>query len=472
MKILYVTSEVSPYSESGGLGDVMGALPEAIARKNKEIEVVIISPLYKSTAAKYKDKMTKLLDLSFKLSWRSTGAAVYMLNKGKITYYFIENQYYFDREWLYGEFDDGERFAFFNTAIIEFMLKSGDIPDILHANDWQTALSIIYLKTIYSHAQLLSKIKTVFSIHNIEYQGKYDTAILGDVFALSSEHRPIVEFDGCINLLKGALISADYVLTVSPNYANELYHNYFSFGLSDVIAMISGKMSGIMNGIDYSVFSPKDQDSLYYTYDKRSLKSGKTKNKLALQEELGLLPSEETPLVVMISRLTEGKGIDLVLHIAEELLTEDIQMVVLGTGEQIYEDYFRSLDARYKNFRAIIGFDRKLSKKLYAASDIFLMPSKREPCGLAQMIATAYGSVPIVHSIGGLKDSIIPYGYEGYNGFSFENYNAHELLFTVKSALNLYKDQKEWAQIRRNAINSDFSWDSSAEKYIDIYNKI
>ena len=472
MKVLYVGSEASPYSSSGGLGDVMGALPEAVSNASSEITTEVITPLYNSVKEKFSNELTKVCDLTFKLSWRSTGATIYSVEKGRVTYYFVENRYYFDREWLYGEWDDGERFAFFSKAVIEFILSGVITPDIIHANDWQSALSIVYLKTVYKDVEVLKGIKSVFSIHNIEYQGKYDPAILEDVFGISKEFFSIFEYNGCINLLKAALITADYVLTVSPNYSAELEYDYFSFGLSPIIRDIKSKFNGILNGIDYSCFSPKNTEDLVCAYDKRSVKNGKKKNKVALQEELGLSIDEEIPLIAMITRLTDGKGIDLLIHILDELLTNDLQLVILGTGDKRYEEKLEEAAERHKNFKAVIAFDRALSKRIYSAADIFLMPSKSEPCGLAQMIACAYGTVPIVHAVGGLKDTIKPYGCEGYNGFSFVNYNAHELLFTVKSALNLYKDTREWSIIRKNAMSSDFSWRKSAKEYIAIYRKI
>ena len=472
MRILYVASEAAPFAASGGLGDVMGALPTAITEADKNTKVEVILPLYDSMKEEFRSKLEWVCDISFKLSWRSTGATIFKIEKGSVTYYFVENHYYFERGRLYGEWDDGERFAFFSTAVIEFMLSTGNIPDILHANDWQTALTVIYLKTKYSKELRLSNIKTIYTIHNIEYQGKYDLAILGDVFALDKEYRNVMEYDGCINLMKGAITVSDYVSTVSPNYANELRHNFFAFGLADVIINASNKMSGVINGIDYTYFSPSVGGDIYVPYNKRNIKSGKATNKTKLQEEIGLKVDENVPLIVMITRLTAGKGIDLVLHIIEELLCENVQIAILGTGDKEYEARLMELDEKYENLKSLIKFDRVLSKKMYAAADIFLMPSKSEPCGLAQMISCSYGTVPVVRAVGGLYDSIKPYGSENSNGFTFENYNAHDLLFTLKSALSLYNDKKEWRELVRRAINSDFSWNKSAEKYIALYNNL
>ncbi len=471
MKILYVTSEANPFAASGGLGDVMGALPAAVA-KSAGICTEVIMPLYDTMKAQYREKLELVTDITFKLSWRDTGASIYKYTLGDVTYYFVENYRYFSRSKLYGEYDDAERFAFFSRAVVEYMLSSGNIPDILHANDWQTASTIIYLKTEYSNIQAFSHIKTVYTIHNIEYQGKYNPYILGDIFGIDVRYKHIVEFDGCLNLMKGAIVTSDYVTTVSPNYAHELEHDFFAFGLSPIIKAAKYKMSGVINGIDYGYFSPESGGDIYESYTSSNYKSGKAKNKTALQAELGLKVDKNIPMIAMITRLASGKGIDLVLHIVEELLSENVQLVVLGTGEAEYENKFAELAARYDNLKALIKFDRVTSKKMYAAADIFLMPSKSEPCGLAQMIACSYGTVPVVRSVGGLYDTIKPYGAEGANGFRFDNYNAHELLFTLKAALQVYSDKKLWNKLSSSAKNSDFSWDNSAKEYIAIYNNL
>ena len=470
MKILYVTSEANPFAASGGLGDVMGALPRAVAKEGHQCQVIM--PLYNTVKPEHREKLQWVTNISFNLSWRHTGASIYKIDHNDVTYYFVENHYYFDRGRLYGEFDDAERFAFFSRAVVEFMLQSGNIPDILHANDWQTAPAIIYLKTEYAHIGALRNIKTVYTIHNIEYQGKFGSHILGEVFGIDSMHRGVVDFDGCINLMKGAIVSSDFITTVSPNYANELEHDFFAFGLSSIIRGSRHKMRGVINGIDYDYFSPEKGGDIYYSYNTRTYKSGKAKNKAALQAEVGLPVESDIPLVVMITRFASQKGIDLVLHIIDELLCENVQVVVLGTGEKEYEDAFRGVESRHPNFKALIKFDRVISKKMYAGADIFLMPSKSEPCGLAQMIACSYGTIPVVRSVGGLYDSIRAYGEEGANGFRFDNYNAHELLFTIKDALRLYSDKKNWNLLTASAKKSNFTWENSAKEYISIYNNL
>ena len=471
MKILYVTSEANPFAASGGLGDVMGALPAAVAAVPGN-ECSVIMPLYNTMKQQYREKLELVLDMNFNHAWRHTGASVYKIDHNNVTYYFVENHYYFDRGRLYGEFDDAERFAFFSRSVIEFMLHTGNIPDVLHANDWQTAPAVIYLKTEFSHIEALKNVKTVFTIHNIEYQGKFGSQILGDVFGLDSVYRGVVDYDGCINLMKGAIVSSDFITTVSPNYACELEHDFFAFGLSSIIKDARYKMRGVINGIDYDYFSPERGGDIYASYNTRTYKSGKAKNKAALQAEVGLPQAADVPLVVMITRFASQKGIDLVLHILDELLCESVQVIVLGTGEAEYENAFRAAEARHPNFKALIKFDRVISKKMYAGADIFLMPSKSEPCGLAQMIACSYGTVPVVRSVGGLYDSIRKYGEEGANGFRFDNYNAHELLFTLKDALALYADKKKWNELSASAKKSSFTWENSAKEYISIYNNL
>ncbi len=472
MKILYVSSEVAPFAASGGLGDVMGALPKTVAEMHPENDVNVILPLYDTVKPIYRERFEKYADITFRYSWRETGATIYKLTDNGVNYFFVENHYYFERGRLYGCFDDAERFAFFSLAVIEFMLQTGNVPDIMHANDWQSALTVVYLKTEYSHIPALCGVKTVYTIHNIEYQGKFDPYILGDVFALDNRYYNIMEFDGCINLMKAALVTTDYITTVSPHYAHELQYSFFGFGLEGIISEHSHKMDGVINGIDYSYFSPDKGGEIDFPFGKRTIKSGKAKNKSALCAELGLDTSLDIPLLVMITRLATQKGVDLLLHISEELLSKKLQLVILGTGEKEYENALHSLEARHSNFKALIKFDRIISKRLYASADMFLMPSKFEPCGLAQMICCSYGTIPIVRSVGGLYDTIIPYGMENSNGFNFSNYNAHDFLYAIERALDVYSNKKEWEELRKRAISCDFTWNTSAAKYIQIYNNL
>lgn len=470
--LLFVTSEAAPFAASGGLGDVMGALPRTLVEENPDCKVSVILPLYGTMKEMHRARLSKVCDISFLLSWRHTGASIYEIVENGVRYLFVENAYYFNRKALYGEFDDAERFAFFSTAVVEYVKQSGEAVDVLHANDWQAALAIVLLKTEYAHFESLCNIKTVYTIHNIEYQGQFDPYILGDVFGIDSKFYHILEFNGCINLMKAALVTSDAVTTVSPNYARELHDDYFAFGLSSIVKMAENKTYGIINGIDYTVFSPESGGDIAFPFGIKNLKTGKMKNKLALQRELGLEERADVPLFVMITRLASQKGIDLVLHILEEFLAEDVQFVILGTGESTYEDALMRIASRHTNMKALIQFDRVLSKKMYASADLFVMPSKSEPCGLAQMISCSYGTIPVVRSVGGLADTIIPVGEKGACGFRFDNYNAHELLFTLKDAAQYYRDTKAWDALVRAAKKKQFTWSISAKEYIGIYEKL
>ena len=476
MKVLYVTSEAAPFAASGGLGDVMGALPKTMAGLCPEKDSVgVIMPLYGQIPAAMREKMEFVTSYEIEYSWRREYCGIFRASVEGVTYYFIDNEQYFKRGGgLYGQFDDAERFAFFSLAVVEYMLRSGNVPDVLHANDWQTAMTVVYLRTKFADCEALRNIKTVFTIHNIEYQGKFDPYILGNVFALDDCYKSILEYDGCLNLMKGAIVCADRVTTVSPNYANELRHAFFAFGLQNMINMYAYKMSGIINGIDTVYFSPDKGGDIRYPFSVATVKEGKAKNKMALQAELGLPQGKDIPMIVMITRLTHAKGIDLVLRIFEELMEENVQFVLLGTGDESYERIFTNLCARYPDkARALIKFDRVLSKQMYASADIFLMPSKSEPCGLAQMIACSYGTIPVVRAVGGLYDSITPFGAAGSNGFHFNNFNAHEMLFKLKDALNLYgRARQEWDEMVDRAMHTDFTWRKSAEKYLQVYQNL
>lgn len=475
MRILYVASEVNPFAASGGLGDVMGALPRAVrAALGKESSIGVIMPLYASIGEDEKGRMKKIWEGVVPLAWRRAYAAVYERKRGGVSYYFVENTRYFKRDFLYGEYDDCERFAFFCRAVLEFIGQSGRVPDILHANDWQSALTVIYLKTLFGDHPALSRIRTVYTVHNIEFQGKYGKEILADVLGISERYEGILEFDGCINLAKGALVLCDAATTVSQRYAEELREPFFSHGLSPIVSMISHKLTGIVNGLDTAYFSPENAEEIAFPYKLSTLAVGKKENKKFLQERLGLPIDEEVPLLAMVTRLTRQKGIDLLLRILDELLGENIQFVLLGCGNADYEYILGEIASRHKKkARMLFSFDRILSKGIYAGADIFLMPSQSEPCGLAQMTACRYGTVPIVRAVGGLADTIKPYGEKGGNGFVFHHYNAHDFLFRIKDALSLYgRGDGEWDKLRRRAMRSDFSWGRSANEYIALYRNL
>ncbi len=475
MKILIAAAEAVPFSSSGGLGDVVGSLPAAIKgcmTKNDEIRVVL--PLHKSTKEKFWDKMTFIKKTEVSLAWRKQYCGIYELKHNNVSYYFIDNEYYFKRQELYGNYDDAERYAFFCKAVLEFMRETDYYPNLLHANDWHTALSVVYLKCIYNRYPEYQNIKALYTIHNVDYQGIYDFSIVGDVFDLAGCDRKILEYDGKINLTKAAIVCADKVSTVSERYSRELLYEYFSKSLYHIIQRYSFKMCGIVNGIDTDYYNPAKDSAVFKKYDAKNA-NGKKDCKKNFQQEYGLEVKENKPVVAVISRLASHKGMDLIKCVFNEMVSEDIQFVLLGKGEAEYEAFFRN--EMYKNrpnVRIILDYDKELSKKIYSASDIFLMPSKSEPCGLAQMIASRYGAVPLVREVGGLADTIKPYDPmdEETNGFSFKNYNAHDMLNTLKFALSVYRRQDEWKKLVKTCMNKDFSWDRSAKKYIALYKEI
>lgn len=470
MKILFTASECYPFAVSGGLGDVIGALPKALAKiegENNDVRVVL--PLYKKTAENFKSEMTYKFDFMLPLAWRSIYCGVFELKKDGVTYYFIDNEHYFRRDGLYGFYDDGERFSFFSKACLEILERLGFYPDIIHSHDWHTALVPILFKRYYKWKHEFSATKAIFTIHNIQYQGQYDEAILGDVFGLGDGDRDTVTFNGCINLMKGAIVAADKVNTVSPNYARELTYPYYAHGLSAIIREHQYKFCGILNGIDNDRINPETNPHLYANFNYRS-PAKMAFNKKKLQEEMNLPQDDTVPVVAIISRLVSHKGIDLVRGIFSQLMDMPLQLVVLGTGDREYEDFFRYAASRYKGKLEVrITFDGALADRIYGGADMILMPSKSEPCGLVQMIALRYGTIPIVRETGGLKDSITDVQYGG-NGFSFPDYNAHELLYTVGRAVDMFRNDKDgWKALKKKAMKCDFGWDKAAGNYFDFY---
>ena len=471
-KILFVASEAVPFISSGGLGDVMGSLPQYVSG-NGEFEVSVILPLYSQIDKELRNKFKKVCEYTVNLAWRKQYCGIFSYTHNGVKYFFADNEFYFKRDSVYGNYDDAERYAFFCMSCLEMIRNTEYYPDIIHANDWQSALTVIYLRTLYAHIPEYRNIKTIYTIHNIEYQGKFDMRILWDVFGLPFESRGIVEYHDDINLSKGAIVSCDALTTVSDRYSKEIQTEYFGCGLSEILRENSHKCSGIINGIDTERYS-SESDEVVCKYNACDLK-GKLECKMFLQKTFGLPITEKTPVIAMISRLAEHKGFDLVKHVAEELLEEDIQFVLLGTGEKSLEDYFLYLEKKYVGKIAVrIEFNKELSQKIYSGADIFLMPSRSEPCGLSQMISARYGTIPVVHRVGGLYDSIKPYNSENFdgNGFSFDNYNAHEMLYTVKNAIELYNKRSVWETIIKNAMTTDFSWEASAEKYRTLYRQL
>lgn len=478
-KILFVGAEVMPFAATGGLGDVMGSLPAAIKAKERDnVDVRVVLPLYAAVDEKWRSQMKTEAELEVSLAWRRLYCGIRSLIKDGVTYYFIDNEYYFKRGALYGFYDDGERYAFFCKAVLEMLVNLEYYPDIIHANDWQSALAVVYLNTKYRNIDGLSGTKTVYTIHNIEYQGKYDFAILGDVFDLGPEYYSLMKYDDCINLMKAAIECADRVTTVSPRYAQEIRTPEYSHGLYHVLERNSYKLSGILNGIDYVYYNPSKDESLAKKYDRRSTMSGKAVNKAALQRECGLPEKADAPMLAVISRLASHKGLDLVENIAFELMRDnDIQFVILGKGEPRYECFFSELERAYPDkVRAILTYDRDLSKRIYAACDIFVMPSRSEPCGLSQMIASRYGAVPVVRETGGLADSIKGYwddnGEIRGNGFTFANYSSAELRDRIQAAISLYYDKARFKKLVSKITATDFSWSNSAQSYMEMYNSI
>lgn len=476
-KILLVGAEALPFASTGGLGDVMGALPAALSRAGQgDVDVRAVLPLYGNIGKTYRDKMEKVCEFTVHLSWRQQYCGIYRYAaRDNVTYYFIDNEYYFKRSSLYGQYDDGERFAFFCHAVLDMMPVLDYFPDILHANDWQAALTVIYLREKYRGDARFANIKTVYTIHNIDYQGVYDFAILGDVFDLPASARGTVEFDGCINLMKGAIVSCDRLTTVSRRYAEELRSPYFSGHLSAILNQYVGKTSGIVNGIDTDYYNPEKDPDIKRPYTVADM-SGKAEDKADLQRMFGLPESPTTPIIAMVSRLAAHKGFDLVQCVLEEMLQWDIQFVLLGTGERDLENYFSSLAGRYPHkMGVVLSYNKALSKQIYAGADLFLMPSRSEPCGLSQMIASAYGTVPVVREIGGLYDTIRPFDHTtgNGNGITFVSYNAHDMMDAVRRGVALYQDDgAAWRTLVRNAMQADFSWDASAAGYLSIYNDL
>ena len=475
-KILFVGAEAMPFAATGGLGDVLGSLPAALA-KTGECDVRVVLPLYAAVKDEWREKMTQEAVFYVPLAWRQQYCGVYSLVKDGVTYYFIDNEYYFKRPSLYGFFDDGERYAYFCMSALEMLEKLGYYPDILHAHDWQAALSVVYLNRLYRWTEGYGDIRTVFTIHNIEYQGWYDFAILGDVFALGDLDHSLMEHGDCINLMKAAIECADRVTTVSPRYAEEIRTPQYAHGLDSVLERHAGKLCGILNGIDYTYYDPKTDKCIAQKFTARSLDK-KAINKTALQEELGLPVREDVPMLSVISRLAAHKGLDLITECIGDLVRDnDVQLVILGKGESRFEQFFCELQDRYPDkVRALITYDRDLSKRIYAATDIFLMPSKSEPCGLSQMIASRYGAIPVVRETGGLFDSIKPYYTVGKtlygNGFTFAGYTAYELKERTEAAISLWNDPDLRRKFVTKIMKTDFSWAASATRYLELYAQI
>ena len=471
MKILYAASEATPFAKSGGLADVAGSLPKALVKDG--VDARVIMPLYGDL--KMRDKLEYVTNYSVPVGWRSQYCGLFKAEVNGVTYYFLDNEYYFKRRGLYGFYDDGERFAFFSRAVLETLFYIDFTPDIINCNDWQTALVPVYLNLYYRHLDKFNRIKTVFTIHNIAYQGKYGTEILEDTCGIGRRDQHIVEYDGCANFMKGAIECADKVTTVSPTYAQELKYAYFAHGLENVMSMNARKLHGVLNGIDMQRYDPSRDKSLAAAYSPDDL-AGKKKDKAALQRVLGLQERPDTPILAMVTRLVSHKGLDLVCETLDAFMGKDVQFVVLGKGDAKYETFFEYAKQRYGGRMAVyLGYSEQLAMQIYAGADLFLMPSKSEPCGLSQMIAMRYGAVPIVRETGGLKDTV--HAYEAWNGqgngFTFANYNAGDMCHVICEAIDLYHDNKgAYAMLQQRGMTADFSWTRSAQEYRHIYESI
>ncbi len=470
MKVLYATSEAYPFAMSGGLADVAGALPKAL--RKRLVGCRIILPLYASISEEMRSKMTFLTSITVPVSWRRQYCGVFEAHENGVIYYFLDNQYYFGREGLYGHYDDAERFAFFSRAVLEVLPAINFKPDIIHCNDWQTAMVPVYLNVFYRQNEFFRDIKTVFTIHNIQYQGKYGHELTGDVLGLPPESENIVDYSDCVNLMKGAFVTADKLTTVSPTYSYEILNPYFSYGLDGILNTLQYKLSGIINGIDTDVYNPETDPLIYKNFSIED-KSGKAFNKAELQKEMGLPQEKDIAIIGIVSRLVKHKGFDLVTRVFEEMLGANVQFVILGSGDWEFENFFHDMANKYPNKVAFKqGFIPALAHKIYAGADIFLMPSQSEPCGLAQMVALRYGTIPIVRETGGLNDTIKDSGDGEGNGFTFKLFNAHDMLNSVWRALEGYADKEGWDTLTTRAMNCDNSWGKSANQYIKLYKSI
>ena len=475
MKLLFAASEGAPYVKSGGLGDVMHGLPVELARQ-KGVEVAVFLPYYRSIKFSSDFDIEYITSFATVLAWRQvyTGLFKAVSRSRKLTYYFIDNEYYFNRDGLYGDYDDGERFAFFSKAVLESLQHLNYYPDVIHCNDWQTALLPVFLK---AHCQFgeYQKIKTVFTIHNIEYQGKANLSFNYDVIGLPRACDEVLRFDDCTNFMKAAIVTADQVSTVSQTYCQELRYPYYAHGMSQVLSSRGGDFTGITNGIDTKLFNPMTTEGMAAHYNEKTFKEGKLQNKLALQKTLGLPEDRDTAMLAMVTRLAGHKGIDLLCYIAERLMSRRVQLVVIGTGEEKYEWFLRGLQERFgRQVSVNLCFSADLANTVYAASDLYLMPSKSEPCGLSQLMAMRFGAVPVVNATGGLKDTVPPYeGPESEGrGFTFQSYNADDFLAAIDRALALYYDAPEqWQELVRHDMSQDFGWDKGAESYMALYHK-
>ncbi len=472
MKVLMAAAEGVPFAKTGGLADVIGSLPQAL--KEQDVDVRVMMPKYGEIPDEFTEQMEYMKDFPVQVGWRSQYCGVEVLEYEGITFYFLDNEFYFRRPGLYGHGDDGERFSFFGRAVLESLPKINFQADVIHAHDWHAGMIPVFL-TQYRRYEFYEDMRTVFTIHNIQHQGVFPKVIMRELLGLGWEHFHVdgVEFFDQVNFMKGALNYADMLTTVSPTYAEEIQDPFFGWNLDGILRKRSDDLRGILNGLDYSVWDPAKDPLIYAPYSAED-PANKKVNKEQLQEDLNL-PQEDVPVMGMVTRLAGQKGLDLIARVLPDILQLDLQFVVLGTGEKQFEDMFKHYGYHFpEKLSPQIQFDNTVAHRIYAGSDLFLMPSLFEPCGLGQLIALRYGSVPIVRETGGLKDTVQPYNeytHEG-NGFSFTNYNAHDMLYTIERAVRLYGDDEAWSAMMHRCMTADYSWRASARSYVELYEEV
>jgi starch synthase len=471
VKILFVVAECVPFVKSGGLADVAGALPKELKRLGTDIRVML--PKYGFIPEKYKKQMKKITQLVVRVGWRRQYCGIEALEYDGVTYYFVDNEYYFKRDSLYGHYDDGERFSYFCRAVLDSLPAISFKPDIIHCHDWHTGMIPFLLREEYKKNSFYNNMKTVFTIHNLQFQGIFPREILGDLLNLSDRYFTIehLEFYGNVSFMKAALVASDIITTVSPTYKDEIQTEYYGERLDGLLRMRKNDLIGILNGIDDEIYNPKKDPYIAVPYDQNTI-ARKGINKNALQQHFGLSSEEDVPIVAMVTRLTKQKGLDLVKCVFHEILAENVQFIVLGTGDWEFEHFFNEMAATYPDrVKVYIGFNEELAHKIYAGADLFLMPSQFEPCGLGQLIALRYGAIPIVRETGGLNDTVQAFNEftgEG-NGFSFTNFNAHDMLYTIRRAIEFYYQKEVWENLVKEAMSRDYSWAQSAFKYNQLY---
>ena len=473
-KILFVASEADPFIKTGGLADVAGSLPQALIEEGHDVRLVI--PQYRQIPKKYKDRLESVCHFRTKLAWRDTYLGVNKLVEDGVPVYFIDNQYYFDRDSIYENEDKHEQFAFFSQAVLDMLPVIGFKPDVIHANDWQTGPLPLLFADRYRQQSYYQDIKTVFTIHNLRYQGQFDGHAAGDVLGVAPHHWASgnIRHNGLLNYMKAGIMYADHITTVSESYANEIQTSYFGEGLDYALRLRADDLSGILNGISYDKFDPETNKNLAVRFSKGEVDK-KIANKVHIQQKMGLEVNGDKPLIGFISRLVEQKGLDLVQAVFDEIMATGAQFLILGTGQREYEEFFRAKQLEYPDDLSVnIKYDAQLADQIYAGSDMFLMPSRFEPCGLSQLISFRYGTIPVVRETGGLNDTVVAYNEETGEGtgFSFANYNAHDMLHTIERAVSFYDQKGIWNKLVTRVMNLDYSWHNSAQKYSELYRQL